>query len=71
MSQADADRILTHLVSTATPAARFVYWNLLVPRDGSNVEGLEAERELADRLHATDRAFFYGRLHIERAGCRV
>jgi S-adenosylmethionine-diacylglycerol 3-amino-3-carboxypropyl transferase len=66
MSQGDTDRLLGHIVDAARPGARLVYWNLLVPRAGANEPRLVPERALADELHAMDRAFFYGRLHVER-----
>lgn len=65
MSQEATDAILGHIVSASRPGARLVYWNLLVPRDGRNIAALVPDSALATRLHATDPAFFYGRLHIE------
>ena len=65
MSSEDSDRLLTAIAHAGRPGARLVYWNLLVPRDGGGVEELIPEPALARRLHATDRAFFYGRLVVE------
>ena len=59
-----AKGLLRHAARAARPGARFVYWNLLVPRDGRGI--LESEAELAAALHQEDRAFFYGRLVVER-----
>jgi S-adenosylmethionine-diacylglycerol 3-amino-3-carboxypropyl transferase len=65
MDEAAANALLTRAVSAAQEGARLVYWNLLVPRDGSQVPGLEAVGS-ADDLYAVDRAFFYGRLVVEQ-----
>ena len=65
MSQDATDAQLRDVVRVSRTGARLVYWNLLVPRDGSNIPALRPETELAERLHAQDRAFFYGRLVVE------
>ena len=46
---------------------RVAYWNMLVPRRRpDDMAGrLEPLDELAARLHAADRAFFYSALRIE------
>ena len=55
------------IARAATPGARMVYWNLLVPRDASALPDLfTPETDLATELFREDRAFFYGRLVIER-----
>jgi S-adenosylmethionine-diacylglycerol 3-amino-3-carboxypropyl transferase len=66
MPQEVADGLLENIVASASAGARLVYWNLLVPRDGSNIEGLVSHLEEAKTLHAIDRAFFYGRLVVEQ-----
>ncbi|MFT5434751.1 MAG: S-adenosylmethionine-diacylglycerol 3-amino-3-carboxypropyl transferase [Myxococcota bacterium] len=68
LTQPDTNTILADLVRISRSGARLAYWNLLVPRDGVAVPGLTAHSERAEALHATDRAFFYGRLVLETAG---
>ncbi len=55
------------LVASASAGARLVYWNMLVPRGipagcGERVRSLDS---LASELHARDRAWFYGQLHVD------
>ena len=66
MSKEASDQHLAQIVRASRSGARLVYWNLLVPRDGADVAGLTPEPELSKALHRTDRAFFYGRLVVER-----
>lgn len=56
------------IVGAARPGARLCYWNLLVPRERpAELAGIvEGDPERAAALHATDRAFFYGRLVVEQ-----
>jgi S-adenosylmethionine-diacylglycerol 3-amino-3-carboxypropyl transferase len=67
MTPAEAERCYTALVARARPGARLVYWNMLVAR--SRPEGLAARvrplEEVARRLHARDRAWFYQRLRVD------
>ena len=66
MSQEQTDELLRQIVRVSRPGARLVYWNLLVGRDGAALSNLlDADPERARALHATDRAFFYGRLVLE------
>jgi len=65
MAKPAADALLARLALGSKPGARLVYWNLLVQRDGSDVPTLKAHPKEAVRLHASDRAFFYGRLQLE------
>ncbi|MFN0098013.1 MAG: DUF3419 family protein [Gemmatimonadaceae bacterium] len=55
------------LVSLAQPGARLAYWNLLAPRGVPDAlrGGVVPLRELADRLHQRDRAWFYGAFHVD------
>lgn len=60
-------RIYAELLEAARPRARLAYWNLLVPRRrpdefADRVVSLDG---LAAKLHAVDRAFFYGDLVVE------
>ncbi|MBT9554887.1 MAG: DUF3419 family protein [Myxococcales bacterium] len=67
MPEDAASDALRVLHAASEPGARLVYWNLLVPRDAHALPELyEADTGLASALHAHDRAFFYGRLVIER-----
>ena len=56
--------IYERLLDAAKPAARFAYWNLLVPRRGpaARVASLDGE---AKELFARDLAFFYSALVLE------
>jgi len=66
MPRADANGLLAAIADKSNAGARLVYWNLLVPRDGAELpDRLQARSELETKLHAGDRAFFYGRLVIE------
>lgn len=67
MSPEEHARTYTALVDRASAGARLVYWNLLAPRgrpaaDAHRVEPLTAS---ASALHARDRAWFYGALHVD------
>lgn len=66
MSGASSEALLLRLVEAARPGARFLYWNMLVPRAAPpSLTRLRRLDELAATLHAEDRAFFYSRLVIE------
>jgi S-adenosylmethionine-diacylglycerol 3-amino-3-carboxypropyl transferase len=61
--------VYQRLLAMAAPHARFVYWNMMVPRRAS---GPVAERvmrlaDLENRLKRLDKAFFYRDLVIEEA----
>ncbi|CAN5264096.1 hypothetical protein BH23GEM4_BH23GEM4_17400 [soil metagenome] len=72
MDRAEHARVYGALVRSAVPGARLVYWNLLAPRGipPGDRERVRPLAEVAARLHATDRAWFYGALHVDqvRAG---
>ena len=55
------------LVGTARPAARFAYWNMLVPRrrPGTVAHRVRSLSERASALFAVDRAFFYSAFVLE------
>ena len=65
MSQEQTDDLLRAIQTASRPGARIAYWNLLVARDGRNVDGITAHPELSETLHAIDRAFLYGRFVVE------
>jgi S-adenosylmethionine-diacylglycerol 3-amino-3-carboxypropyl transferase len=70
MSPAEHVACYTRLVTAASPRARLVYWNMLVPRGipealAGRVNALEAR---AAELHARDRAWFYSALHVDEVG---
>jgi S-adenosylmethionine-diacylglycerol 3-amino-3-carboxypropyl transferase len=58
------------LVAAASPRARFVYWNMLVPRGipGSLAARVRSLDDVATGLHARDRAWFYSALHVDEVG---
>jgi S-adenosylmethionine-diacylglycerol 3-amino-3-carboxypropyl transferase len=67
LEPAAAERLYRACAALARPGARLVYWNMLAPRGrpealARSVKPLE---ELARTLHARDRAWFYGRLHVD------
>jgi S-adenosylmethionine-diacylglycerol 3-amino-3-carboxypropyl transferase len=61
------EQMLRAIVRVSRPAARMVYWNLLVPR--SRPESLAGEiavhTDEARALHQRDLAFVYGSFHVE------
>jgi S-adenosylmethionine-diacylglycerol 3-amino-3-carboxypropyl transferase len=67
MSPAEHHRCYAALVARANPGARLVYWNLLAERARPAALAGRAEplRALAAELHAGDRAWFYGALHVD------
>ena len=67
MSEAEYDRQLQVLLGAANPGARLVYWNMLAARSRplTLAARLRPQTELAQALHAQDKAFFYSRLIVE------
>jgi S-adenosylmethionine-diacylglycerol 3-amino-3-carboxypropyl transferase len=67
VDQAGYEEILVEIARTGRPGARLCYWNNLVPRTRpeSLADRLSLEADLADRLHAEDRAFIYSRFVVE------
>jgi S-adenosylmethionine-diacylglycerol 3-amino-3-carboxypropyl transferase len=67
VSPAHHEAMLRAIARVARPAARMVYWNLLVPR--ARPESLAAQIEVHDdearALHQRDLAFVYGSFHVE------
>ncbi len=67
MSEENYTSALSTLIDISEPGARLLYWNMMVPR--SCPESLEPKLkphvELAERLHAQDKAIFYSNLIIE------
>ncbi len=57
------------LTALARPGARLCYWNMMVPRDLSEIapETFSPLRDEAAALFARDRAFFYGAFHLDLA----
>ena len=64
---ADYEECLAEVARTGKPGARVCYWNNLVERSRpDSLAGLLAPQvEIANRLHAVDRAFLYSRLVVE------
>jgi len=58
--------IWDRLLQSASPHARFAYWNLLVPRRGPPERVIALEEE-AGALFARDLAFFYSAFVVEEA----
>jgi len=68
MSEEQTELLLRRLVSASNPDARLFYWNMLAPRrrPESMRDVLEPLDDLAASLHASDKAFFYSRVVVER-----
>lgn len=62
-------RLLEAVAGCARPGARLAYWNMLAPRRRPEAlaDRLRPLDDLAARLHASDRAFFYSALRVEEA----
>ncbi len=60
-------RLLRQCIDVGRPGARLAYWNLFVPRHRPTAfaDRLQPRRDRAERLHAQDRAFFYGDFVLE------
>ena len=67
MSDESFRQLLSTLVERARNGTRFAYWNMLVPRSRPPelADVLIPNRELAERLHFEDKAFFYSRFVME------
>jgi S-adenosylmethionine-diacylglycerol 3-amino-3-carboxypropyl transferase len=67
MSDVDYRALLFDICKKTAPGGRLVYWNVVVPRSRPEIfaDVLRPLRQLADRLHAADKAFFYRDLVIE------
>jgi S-adenosylmethionine-diacylglycerol 3-amino-3-carboxypropyl transferase len=67
MAPAEHERCYGALLDRGRPRARLVYWNLLAPRGRPAAVADRARplAELAATLHARDRAWFYGTLHVD------
>lgn len=59
--------VFVELLKASNQGARFAYWNMMVPRQGSALlpESLHHLQELSEKLHLEDRAFFYGRFLVD------
>lgn len=67
LDPAQADALFRQIADSAAPGARLAYWNVLADRQPSAALRPRLARlgELADRLHARDRAPFYGAFHVD------
>jgi S-adenosylmethionine-diacylglycerol 3-amino-3-carboxypropyl transferase len=67
MSPSEHERCFAALLDRANPGARLAYWNMLSPRACPPAEARRARPlvELAESLHARDRAWFYQRFHVD------
>jgi S-adenosylmethionine-diacylglycerol 3-amino-3-carboxypropyl transferase len=63
--------LLGRVADLARPGARLAYWNMMVPRRGGDClpRRLRALPELAARLFAEDKAFFYRAFVVEEVVC--
>lgn len=70
MDQPLFEQTCQRLLASASPGARFAYWNLLLPRRMSDSFPASAKHQsdLSVNLHSRDRAFFYSAFHIEVKG---
>ncbi len=67
LAPAAVQAVYGQLLEKANPGARLAYWNMLVPRHVPDTlkSRIESCESLAQRLHASDRAFFYRRFVVE------
>jgi S-adenosylmethionine:diacylglycerol 3-amino-3-carboxypropyl transferase len=67
MSLDNYHQLLDALMQAANPGARLAYWNMLAPRRRPDAMAarLQPLDELARRLHADDKAFFYDAFVVE------
>jgi S-adenosylmethionine-diacylglycerol 3-amino-3-carboxypropyl transferase len=67
MSPENYQALLEQLLAAAHPQARLAYWNMLAPRKcpPELSDRLHTLSELASRLYAQDKAFFYRDFIIE------
>lgn len=67
LSESDYHKLLELILTASRPGARLVYWNMLAPRRRPDylADRLEPLTQLAERLFAEDKAFFYSALIIE------
>lgn len=63
LSENESNKIFDLLARTATPKARIIYWNLLVPRQAISTIWRPLNT-LSERLGKEDRVWFYQSLHI-------
>jgi S-adenosylmethionine-diacylglycerol 3-amino-3-carboxypropyl transferase len=63
------EAVYRSLLGHSRTGARFAYWNMLAPRDrpAALADRVRPLEELAGRLFAEDRAFFYSRFVVEEA----
>ena len=68
MSQENATRLFETLADHANPGGRFAYWNMMVPRRGSEYlpKRLEFLPELSRELFLADKTFFYRDFVVDR-----
>ena len=69
MSAENYQALLERLIIVARPNARLAYWNMLAPRRcpaslSSRIRSLD---DIARRLYARDKAFFYSDFIVEEA----
>ena len=67
LDPAQADALFSQVADAAAPGARLAYWNVLADRrPGPALRPRLARLDaLSDRLHAADRAPFYGAFHVD------
>lgn len=55
-----------NLLEHSESKAKYAYWNLMVPRDMTDLfpESLNSDSELSDRLTEKDKCFFYSKFHV-------
>jgi S-adenosylmethionine-diacylglycerol 3-amino-3-carboxypropyl transferase len=67
MSEDNYQALLTRMIAAANPGARLAYWNMLAPRKcpPSLCDRLRSLDDVAARLYARDKAFFYRDFIVE------
>jgi S-adenosylmethionine-diacylglycerol 3-amino-3-carboxypropyl transferase len=70
MSDELHERVYRAIASVSAPGATLAYWNNLVPRSAPTslleTGAVTTDRDLAVRLHDSDRAFLYRDFHVDR-----
>lgn len=67
MDEATTAAILERLADASAPGGRLLYWNMAAPRSRPDAlaHKLTPRPDLAERLHAQDKAFFYSAVVVE------
>ncbi|MBX9669410.1 MAG: DUF3419 family protein [Candidatus Obscuribacterales bacterium] len=67
MSEANYATLMQVIAKASQPEARLVYWNMMAPRSGDNLNmtNLISHADLSNSLFVTNQTFFYSRFVVE------